>query len=232
VKYSWCFGGDPVIKKLHIGGDIAAGVIAIMDGTFKGFAIPQPAATNADGLGVSLDSGVYAVATPVQNSIIINPLAVYRGRVSGTAAGGGLLSAATKNVLTNTLASATGVLVTDAANSGSVELAGGTIFCLTGANAGLRRPILSYVAATSVTVTLQFPNAIAVGDKFVCVPVSPVGHWHNATTNLLEINGVAAVGAAVLAGGVDVELELPINSTNPEVYYDYVLQNHLLNPID
>jgi len=231
VKYSWCFGGDPVIKKLHIGGDIAAGVIAIMDGTFKGFAIPQPAATNADGLGVSLDSGVYAVATPVQNSIIINPLAVYRGRVSGTAAGGGLLSAASTNVLTNTLASATGVLVTAAA-TGTTELAGGTIFCLTGANAGLRRPILSYVASTSVTVTLQFPNAIAVGDKFVVVPVSPVGHFHTATTNLLEINGVAAVGAAVLAGGVDVELELPINPTNPEVYYDYVLQNHLLNPGD
>ena len=231
MKYSWCFGGDPVIKKLHIGGDIAAGVIAIMDGTFKGFAIPQPAATNADGLGVSLDSGVYAVATPVQNSIIINPLAVYRGRVSGTAAGGGLLSAASTNVLTNTIASPTGVLVTAAA-TGAVELAGGTIFGLTGANAGIRRPILSYIAATSVTVTLQFPNAIAVGDKFVVVPVSPVGHWHNATTNLLEINGIVAVGAAVLAGGVDVELELPINSTNPEVYYDYVLQNHLLNPID
>ena len=48
----------------------------------------------------------------------------------------------------------------------------GTIICLTGSNAGLRRKITT-VSATVFTVVVPFPYAIAVGDTFTAVPYFP-----------------------------------------------------------
>jgi len=72
-------------------------------------------------------------------------------------------------VLTNTTASAGGVLVThagEAITDTADDLC--TVYCRTGANRGLYR-VVTTGATGSQTVTIPFPNAIAIGDTFVKV---------------------------------------------------------------
>lgn len=85
-----------------------------------------------------------------------------RGRIYNGAYGTAITT------LTNTVASATGVLVTHNNNDDAGDSDLSTIYCRTGANAGLYRVVSTAAIGTS-TVTHAFPNAIAVGDTFVRV---------------------------------------------------------------
>lgn len=229
MKYSYCLGGDPWLKKLYIGASVVAGAMTMKDGTFKGEAIPATTTSATDGFGVSLDAGTYAVATPVLCQIVCNPMSVFRARVSGSATTGTALSAASKHVLTQTSASTTVITAADASGN---EFAGGTAIALTGNNAGIRRPITSTVASTSVTVTLQFPYSVAVGDKVLGVPYSIGSHKVQLTTDFTEADGLIALGTGIDVGVVSLELNSPINSTNPILWVDFLLHDHIYNPID
>lgn len=82
---------------------------------------------------------------------------------------------AAPTLLTETTGNAAGTTITTNATQLAVPISGlCTIYCRTGANAGLYR-LTTDASTTAATVTCAFPRAIAVGDTFVRVPLRPVG---------------------------------------------------------
>lgn len=223
MQYSYCFGGDPVIKTLKVGGTIAAGTLPITETTHFGHLLPQTTTSLADCLGLALSAGTYAVATEATVSVIVNPLAVHRCRLYGGAATAAL------NTDTNTAASTT---VLSAATIDAADMHPGMLYMLTGANAGLSRVVTAWVAATTVTTTVQFPANMAVGDIGLIVPFKTGTQGGTFTTALTELRQDIAYGTGATFTVVDVELERPINSANPVVYVDFIVNNHAFNPVD
>lgn len=172
-------GGGPIVKKYRVGAGApdftVVGAPAVAALTTAAGVLPMTVGTIADYVGLSLDTAIYTTtqsATMIEGvvSLVMNPDAVIRLRMSGTAAAGGNLP-----LITNTAASAGGTLVTITTGDivpNSPTMLDGTMICLTGANAGLRRKVTS-VAATTMTALVPFPNAIAVGDTFTVVPYFP-----------------------------------------------------------
>ena len=149
-----------------------------------------------DFIGVNIDAaGTYAAgqATEGDNakvtSLIINPLAVYRARLSGGATDGTALTARTV-----TTASTDGLTVTHSAyDASSPEMDEGTVWGYSGANAGKVRKITS-TSSTATTVILAFPYDTAVGDQFLMAPIHPTRSIvAQLTTNCTEIDASAAI---------------------------------------
>lgn len=103
-------------------------------------------------------------------TVSIRPDLIIRALCSGGATEGTALA-----LLTNTLASATGVTVTDAVNVPAGDFIGGVMWCLSGNNVGHCRPITTEVGSTSFTAVVPFPRAIAVGDTFCFLPYNMYG---------------------------------------------------------
>lgn len=167
--------------------------------------------TNAtDFIGVNVDAaGTYAAA---QNSdgtdnakyttLIVNPLAVYRARLSGGATDGTALTARTV-----TTASTDGLTVTHSAfDSSSPDMDEGVIWGYSGANAGVYRKITG-TAATATTVILAFPRDDAVGDQYLVAPIYPTRSIvAQTTTNNTEIDATAAIATDVECAVVEMLL--------------------------
>jgi len=236
MKYqSGILGGEALIKTMKVGATVAKDTFVIPDGSNKyGHIIPSTTTSTTDALGLAISGGTYdATPTAAEGGegtaqVIINPFAIFRGRVWGSAAKAEL-SAATLNVQTQTSASAT--VITSAAGYTN-DKDRGTIFGLTGANAGLSRVLTSHVDATSCTVTVAFPNTVAVGDKLVTVQHGIGTQVHQPCTDLTGFDDSIASGTGIHCHVVDVELVRPINTTNPEIYVDFILIDTQYNPID
>lgn len=150
-----------------------------------------------DMVGVNIDAaGTYVTAQQTDNAdtarlttLIVNPGAVYKARLSGGATDGTALSAATV-----TTASSDGLSVTTSAfDPNSPDMDEGIIWGYSGGNAGRARKITS-TAANVATVTVAFPVDTAVGDKFLYAPISPVSTiTAQLTTNCTEIDASAAI---------------------------------------
>lgn len=175
-------GGAPVIKKFMVGATpnfAVAGAPAIVAATTDAGVVPQSAGTVGQTVGLALDTATYTTSQATvlasgapQVSVVVNPDAVYRLRVSGGATPG---TALTK--ITNSVASTGGTLIT--ITTGDVvpnnpTVLDGTVICLSGNNVGLRRRITT-VSATAITVLIPFPYTIAVGDTFLALPYFPGG---------------------------------------------------------
>lgn len=221
-------GAGPVIKKYKVGAGTpdftVAGAPAVVAATTAAGCLPQAVATVGINLGISLDTAVYSTSQATvladgdaQVTLVVNPDAVYRLRMSGTAAAGGSLP-----LITNSSASAGGTAVTITTGDivpNSPTMLDGTIICLTGANTGLRRRVTT-VSATVFTVLVPFPRAIASGDTFTVVPYFPGGvtatgvNGDNLTlttapgTNNTEADATAASTAAgVRYGHIDIQYD-------------------------
>ena len=174
-------GGGPVIKKYMVRAGTpdftVAGCPAIAGVTAQAGVAPQSVGTISEYVGLSLDTAVYTTTQstvladgPGIVSLVVNADPVIRLRMSGTAAAGGALP-----LITNLTASSGGTAVTITTGDivpDSPTMLDGTIICLTGSNAGLRRKITT-VSSTVFTVVVPFPYAIAVGDTFTAVPYFP-----------------------------------------------------------
>ena len=158
--------------------------------------------TNAtDFIGVNVDAaGTYAAGQNSDGSdnakyttIIINPLAVYRARLSGGATDGTALTARTV-----TTASTDGLTVTHSGyDSSSPDLDEGVIWGNTGANSGVYRKITGTANGTT-TVILAFPRDDAVGDTYLLAPIYPTRSIvAQTTTNNTEIDATAAISGDV-----------------------------------
>jgi hypothetical protein len=128
-----------------------------------------------DYIGVNIDTaGTYVTAQQSDNSdtarlqsLIINPLGVFRARLAGGAANEALTAR------TVTSASTDGLTVTTSAfDPNSPDLNEGTVWGYSGANTGKARKITS-TAANAATVIVAFPFDIAVGDQFLFANVHP-----------------------------------------------------------
>lgn len=126
--------------------------------------------------------------------IICHPFAIAEFRVAGGATVGlALATTSPANVLTNSTADATMLIVADA-NVGTISMAGGLIKGRTGANKGQLRRIITHNNNTDTRVEVAFTNAIAAGDTFIRIPWSKAALNMQLTTDLTEANGIIATG--------------------------------------
>lgn len=150
-----------------------------------------------DFIGVNVDAaGTYAAGQNSDGSenaklttLIINPLAVYKARLSGGATDG---TALTPRVVTT--ASTDGLSVTHSAyDASSPEMDEGTIWGYSGPNTGIARKITS-TSSTATTVIVAFPRDTVVGDEFLLAPIHPTRSiTAQFTTNCTEIDASAAI---------------------------------------
>ena len=154
-----------------------------------------------DFVGVNVDAaGTFAAGQNADGSdnakytaLIVNPLAIYRARLSGGATDGTALTARTV-----TTATTDGLVITHSAfDASSPDMDEGVIWGYLGANAGVYRKITA-TSTTSTTVILAFPRDDAVGDQYLVAPIYPTRSIvAQTTTNNTEIDATAAIAGDV-----------------------------------
>lgn len=156
--------------------------------------------TAIDVLGVTLDAQDTVVSAQQSDnsdparlvSVIIQPDAIYRAKLSGGATAGTDLTI--RDVTTE---STDGLVVTTGDNWGSPELDECMLWGFDGANAKILRKITS-TGASAATLLIALPADTVVGDNFCFAPFccSPAGmedQFLQLTSNLAEIDGSVAV---------------------------------------
>ena len=231
--FGYIYGGASHKIKLKVGATVSnAGTIVVADDAGTAEVIPSITTAFTDAWGVSLDTATYSATqadltlTDRQVTVDGRPDTIIRARISGSSVTGASLT-----LLTNTAASAGGLIITATATPG-VDMTSGTVFCLSGANVGHSRMITSHSLSTSLTVIVPFPRAIAVDDTFAFVPYSRLGgaaardgagNVQATATDLLDADGAIASGT----GGVVAVTELQLNG-RADSYVLFVLQDHAL----
>ena len=186
----------------------------------------------ADFVGVNIDAaGTFAAAQQSDNSdnekvtsLIINPGAVFRARLSGGAVSGSALKERTV-----TTASLDGLTVTHADfDAATPSMDEGVIWGARGANSGKARKITS-VSTTATTVILAFPQDINVGDTFFHAPIYPLRSITlQLTSDLTEIDAEAAIASDVEALVVEMILNDIAGNGDRESYAFIKFADHLL----
>jgi hypothetical protein len=195
----------------------------------------------ANAIGLYADSVTYSATTSLSSSlgspfgllggnelfgmqcrIVNHPLQICRFKVAGGAtAGTGLALTVPANVLTNTLADATSLIVT-AAEVGTVSMAGGLLKGKTGANGGQTRRIVTHTASADTRAEVAFTSPIAATDTFIRVPYSKAGIAMQFTTDLTEANGIIATGT-----GADMRVfNVIIDEVNNLAWVDAIFGTH------
>ena len=184
--------------------------------------------SGANAVGLSADTAVYSVVQGDAEGIVTvssRPDNVIKSLISGSAAAGVALAR-----LINTVASTTGLLVTATATP-TVDMDGGTLYCIKGANRGQSRVVTTWTSGVSVAVTVPFTNDIAVDDEFLIVPQSNIG------TGTAGDDGIRAVQLTTLrdqvdgsiASGTGIEatvVELDLNERDSS-YVLFLLRDHI-----
>lgn len=193
-------GAAPVIKRFQVGETMSiAGVPVVVGGANnEGIALASTTAA-VTMIGVTIDTATILTAQQTGNadpaayvSVIVNPLAIYRAKLSG---GSTANTALTQYDVTT--ASTDGLTVTTGDEWSSPSYDEGVVFGYDGANAGVGRKITS-VSSTAATVIVAFPNDTVVGDNFIRVPfcTSPYGQekqFVQLTTTLDQVDASVAV---------------------------------------
>ena len=185
-------------------------------------------------LGVVVDAVTYTATPTVEPSevtqqniarLVAGPFEVYRFKIAGGATSGtALATTAPANILTNTLASAGGTLIT-AAGVGSVSMVGGLVKGRSGGNVGAIRKITVHTGTASNTVGHAFTAAIGVNDTFIRVPYSRSVIDMQLTTNFVEANGIIATGTGATFRVVSVI----IDEQRDIAYVDVISMDHYFN---
>lgn len=189
-------GNAPTILKFQAGATFGfAGVPACVAGS-SGYGL-QKATTIAavSCLGITLDIATPQTAQQSDGSdpsrllsVIINPDALYRAKVSGGATENTALAEGTEDT-----GSTTGLLVSTNIDYSSPSYDEGTMLGSYGANAGVYRKITSLSTADAVP-SVAFTNDIAIGDKFIALPWSFMDlQYVQLTTNLFQVNGAVTI---------------------------------------
>jgi co-chaperonin GroES (HSP10) len=107
----------------------------------------------------------------------------------------------------------------------------GSAIGLSGANAGLRRAITAVSSGASVTTTVYFPSSVAVGDKVLVLPYKPGSVAVQTTAAFSQANAIIAVGTGIDADVLDIQIDKPINSTNPVAWVYFMFGDHNFNQL-
>lgn len=211
-------GGAPVIRKLKLGASVSSAGIPVL-GSVAGV-IPATTTSLANAMGICFDTGTYATATEALVTVNIRPDQLVRARMSGGATTGTSLTEMTQSSASTTVLSCTSLP--------NVDLTTGTMWGDPGfsANVGLSRHITSGTGAVSATVTVAFPNSMAVGDKMLVCPWNTHGIAGGAgnvqlTSDFLEANAIIVPGTGGVASVWELELNGPADS-----YVTFVFQDH------
>ncbi len=169
----------------------AAGGTGIVLGTTTG-------AANA--LGVNIDTaGTYVTAQQTDNSdtqrltsVIVNPHAAYNAVLSGGATSGTAMT-----LYTAVSGGSDGLTIVMDVSVASPDTDETYLYCLTGANAGLRRKVTSTSTVTA-TFIVAWRYDVAAGDTFMTLGATPTQtEALTLTTDLTGVNGaLAPTGAA------------------------------------
>ena len=224
-------GGAPVLKKYQVAATLTnIGVPHLISaGNTGGLAVATTTGA-ADMVGVNLDTVTYTTTQGTGASsaerlatFVINPDAILRARISGSATEGTALS-----LHTVTTASAGGTAVTTAAEWSSPTFDEGVVWSYDGANAGQKRKITS-VSSTAGTVTIPFDYATVVGDRFLRAPYWPMASTTvQLTTNLYEADGSIAVGTGAPFLVIDFELRDAGDAGTLRSYIHMIAGDHFL----
>lgn len=195
-------GGAPVKLQYQVGENMATAGVPVVKGGSGAKGITLATTIAAVGmLGCTLDTATLVTAQQTDNSdtarfvtVIVNPLAVWRAKLSG---GAGNNTALTKYNVTT--AASDGLSVTSTAIDWTSPASDeGLLYGYDGANAGIGRKITSTGAATVATLLVALPNDTVVGDNFLRIPLvaSPYGYeteYPQLTTTLDQVDASAAV---------------------------------------
>lgn len=197
-------GGTPTMMKFQIGVSITKIGIPFMQNAANVAGIVIGTVTNTDNMvGVNLDTAAYVTAQQTDGTsaerrvtLIVNPDAMYRARLSGGATAGTALS-----TYAATSASTDGLSFTVASGIDftSPETDEGMLIGYEGANAGAKRKITS-TAATVATLTVAFDQDIAIGDTMMVAPITLLSaNTLRLTSDLTEIDCSVAVASNTAA---------------------------------
>lgn len=207
-------GGTPIVRRYPVGAtSLIAGIPVLVAGAGDPGVIATAVGTSAiaNVVGLTIDAATQTIpaaqTSPMSDpqryvSVIVNPYAVYRARLSGSATAG--VALAEHSVTT---ASSDGLTITTntAWNSPTYdELA---VWGYLGANAGIVRKV-DTVSATAATVEIALPADTVVGDTFLRAQISPVpaAAGVRLTTNFAEIDAITGSAHADTFRVVDVDL--------------------------
>lgn len=180
--------------------------------------------SNANRRGVLTNTAAYVTAQQTDSAdteravgVIINPFAVYSLLMSGGAAEG------TAMILHTAASGASdGLSFVSDVNTDSPEMADGTFYCLTGANAGMARKLTSN-ATTTQTFVVAWPRDVAANDTFILAPYSDLfGINVQLTTLLTQADASIAVGSGAALKPIEMKWDGRTNSYLEAVLADSV----------
>lgn len=226
-------GSAPFVKKFQIAATVANAGIPLLIPAAGGAGLALGTTTSAANMvGVCIDTATYVTAQQTDGtsaerevSVIINPDAVWKMRMSGGATAGTALTL--QEVST---ASTDGLAVTTGAEWSSPTYDEGVVWGYDGPNAGAFRKITS-VSSTAGTVTVAFDQDTVVGDNFLRAP-----YWVCQSTNiqltsdLTEANAAIAVGTGAEFKPVDFELRDISDDGRNNSYVYAVAGDHAWGP--
>lgn len=228
-------GGSPLMMKFQIDSTIANRGVPLTQPVDADAGLVIGTTTNIDNMvGVNLDTATYVTAQQTDGTsaarrvtVIINPDAIWKARLSGAAAEGTALTF--RDVTT---ASTDGLAVTTGDDWTSPTMDEGVVWGYDGPNAGAFRKITS-VSVTAATVTVAFDRDTVVGDNFLYAPIWPMeNHTVTLTTNLQEVRQDAAVSVITAAlVCINVELKDLGGEGTRKSYGYFVSGNHILGAI-
>ena len=225
-------GGAPVVKKYQINATVSnVGVPLLIGGANEaGLDLPTTTAA-ADVVGLNLDTATYSTTQGTGSSsaeslvsVVINPDAIYRARMSGGATEGTALT-----LYDVTTANAAGTTITTGDDHTSPEFDEGVVWGYDGANVSQSRKITS-TTSTAMVVTVPFDNDTIVGDNFLRAPYWAMqGVTVQLTTNFYEADAsiVVATGAPFLP--IDMELNDISSEGRNTSYVHMIAGDHFLN---
>jgi len=190
-------GGDIRIEKYQVAATEAdLGTPFLIPGAGNAGIVQATTTGAVDMIGCNLDLATYVTAQQTDGSsaertvsVITNPDAVWRIKMSGGATENTALTA-----VAVTTASTTGLTITTAEDWSSPEMDEGFTWAYDGANAGQARKITSTTTLAG-TVTVAFDYDTVVGDNFLRCPYSPgQSVTLQLTTNLIQADASIAVG--------------------------------------
>lgn len=209
VAYLLGSNQTPVRKKYQVGETMATAGIPVVVAGSGAYGIKKATTTAAANcLGVTLDAVTTNTTQPTDGSdprrlvsVIVNPDAILRARLSGSSTAGTALSTQTEVTATST------GLIADS-DSDNTNYDEGGVFWYTGLNKGptsFRKIITG--DGTNADVGVPWTYDPAVGDKFVVLPFSTMDlQYVQLTSDLSEVDCSVAVDTDN-ANFIPVELE-------------------------
>ena len=233
-------GSASFVKRYKLGvSSTTAGVPFLVNAAGSAGCTLAAVEASADFIGVSTDVGTYSTTQGDAEgliSIVINPDAVYRIKMTGATAAGTVLVLTTNDVAetAGTVIDKTGATGVSDPDPNSPTMDEGTVFCVSGANAGQSRKVTS-VGATAATVTVPFLNDILSGDEFIIVPWTPMdvaGNDIRLSSNLQEGRQNSAVGTGNPFRIIDLDWGFPDRtSVRDQSYVIAIIDDHILKDL-